>query len=244
MKRPAITVTDVTVRYQSSFESVVDHVSFSIEPAKMAMLIGPNGSGKTTLIKAMLGLIEYEGDIKIAGRDSDNSPHAIGYVPQTHTVDLSFPMTVAEFLHFSHTNCPDFVNRPEHIDKTLDLIGAKALYQKPINTLSGGQLQRVLLARAIMHQPKILILDEPEAGIDVGGEQTLYDLLKRLQTEQKITILVSTHEIDIVNLYADQVICLHHRLICDGRPQEVLTAETLKHLYGQHLHQEFINHVI
>jgi zinc transport system ATP-binding protein len=240
MPRPAIQVENVTVRYHRHFEPAITDLTFTIEPATIAMIIGPNGSGKTTLIKAMLGLIPYEGNIKINGRDVAACEHAIGYVPQNHSIDLSFPMTVAEFLHFSHTNCPDYVNRPAHIHKTLALIGADHLKNQAIKTLSGGQLQRVLLARALMHQPRILILDEPEAGIDVGGEQTLYDLLVMLKKEHQLTSLVATHEIDLVHHYADHVLCLNQKLIASGKPAEVINQPTLMALYGRHIEDRYV----
>ena len=237
MKPPAIEIKSVSVRYHESFEPVVKDISFTVDPSQIAMLIGPNGSGKSTLIKAMLGLLPFDGEIKIIGRDIDACNHAIGYVPQTHSVDVSFPMTVSEFLHYSHANCPDSVNRPQHIKHTLSLINADELTQKPINTISGGQLQRVLLARAIMHQPKVLILDEPEAGIDVGGEQTLYDLLVKLKNKHQVTILIASHDIDTVYHYADQVICLNQSLVCNGHPKEVLTTDKLHQLYGHYMEQ-------
>lgn len=237
--KAAIELQNVTVRYHQTFDPVVDDVSLQVEQGELAMLIGPNGSGKTTLIKAMIGLLPYEGTIKIVGRDIEVCEHAIGYVPQTHTIDLTFPMTVSEFLHFSHANCPDYVNRPNHIVHTLGSIAAQDLKSKPLSSLSGGQLQRVLLARAIMHHPRVLILDEPETGIDVGGEQTLYDLLIQLKNKHHITILVSTHEIDLVKHYADQVIALNRSLVGKGDPKEILTLDNLHKLYGHHVHNYY-----
>ena len=240
MKSPAIAVDRVFVRYHESFNPVIKDVSFTIEAGTIAMLIGPNGSGKTTLIKAMLGLLPHEGSIKISGRDIAACAHAIGYVPQTHSVDVHVPMTVNEFLHFSHANCPDYVNRPKHIKHTLKLIHADNLFDQPVSSLSGGQLQRVLFARAIMHQPKVLIMDEPEAGIDVGGEQTLFDLVVNLNQDHHLTVLIATHELDTVYHYAQQVICLNRKLFCDGPPRKVLTDKKLHQLYGRHL--RFNNH--
>lgn len=226
----------VTVRYQQKFEPAVQDVSFEVDKGQIAMIIGPNGSGKSTLIKAMLGLIPYEGDITLRGRDIEKASHAVGYVPQTHTVDLSFPLTVQEFLSFSHANCPDTVNRPKHIHNTLAKIHAENLMTKSLRDLSGGQLQRILLARAIMHQPKVLILDEPETGIDVGTEATLYDLIVQLKEKENVTSIIATHEIDTVKKYADQVICINHCLVCSAPPKEALTEEIIKSLYGHHTH--------
>lgn len=197
------------------------------------MLIGPNGSGKSTLIKAILDLIPYSGDIKLHGRDINACPHAVGYIPQVHSIDVTFPLTVNEFLHFSHTNCPDYINRPGHINHTLALINAQDLIDTKLNQLSGGQLQRVLLARAIMHQPRLLILDEPEAGIDVGAEKTMYQLLIEQKTQHHVAMLIATHEIELAQKYADTVLVLNHSLLATGKPSQVLTPDKIKKIFTQ-----------
>jgi zinc transport system ATP-binding protein len=114
-------------------------------------------------------------------------------------------------------------------------IKAEHLYEKPLTALSGGELQRVLLARAFVHKPKLLILDEPEAGIDVGGEQTLYELLTDLVKKEGLTILTASHELDVVFEFTDQVVCLNRKLICKGKPKEVLNQSTFMKMYGKHI---------
>lgn len=229
----ALDLKKVSVRYHHSFEPAILEVSFTAYRGTITSIIGPNGSGKTTLIKAILGLIPYEGEINLPALEKKRCGHPVGYVPQTHSIDLSFPMTVKEFLEFSHVNCPGFKLKSNSFKYTLSLLGAGALIDKPLQNLSGGQLQRILLARAILHRPALLILDEPETGIDIGGEQSLYDLLVKLSREKGMTVLVSSHEIDVVKHYADRVVCLNRSVVCEGKPEEVLNIGTLHKLYGR-----------
>lgn len=231
-----IKVEDLTVKYDPMQEMAVENISFELKEGQIGILIGPNGSGKTTILKAILGLISYSGNIKVLEREVFESYQNIGYVPQRPTFDLSFPVTVKEFLEISLSNCEDKSKRKlSNIERSLKTVNAERLLEKPLRKLSGGQLQRVLLARALAHNPKLLILDEPETGIDVGGEQNLYDLLTKLKKEKDITILISSHELDIVFQYADKVICVNKQLMCFGVPREVLTPKVFEKLYGQNI---------
>ncbi len=230
----ALSISNLTVQYNSRAHPAVEDVSFAVERGSISALIGPNGSGKSSLIKAVLGLVKYEGKIEVFGASVEEQYGNIGYVPQRFSFDHTFPITVSEFLDISHMHEyeQDISHRHDSIDHVLDVVQLHDTQDHLLSDLSGGQLQRVLLARALIHEPELLVLDEPEAGIDVGAEQTFYDVLDDLVQEQQVTVLLASHELDVVYGYADQVICLHRRLVCAGTPGEALKQETFEKLYG------------
>lgn len=232
----AIEVKNLTVTYPHRTEPAVKDVSFDVPQDAITVLIGPNGSGKTTIIRSILGLIEYQGEVKIFGQSREKARHLIGFVPQRFNFDPRFPITVAEFIGLTLSSGASLKKvRSHYIDQGLKRVGAYGLIQRRLNTLSGGQLQRVLLARALAFDPKLLILDEPESGVDVGGEQTFYDLLEELVDQKQLTALVASHELDVVYTYADRVVCVNQELLCTGKPHEVLDQETFVKLYGRGL---------
>ena len=231
----AVAVRDVTVRYDGP--AVVEHISFSIPIGHVAAIIGPNGSGKTTLIKALLGLIPYEeGEIIIFGKELYEVRSLIGYVPQRFDFDKQFPITVGEFLSLAlHRN-----QNTQQVIKKLKEVGLEAsIFQKQIGTLSGGQLQRVLIAQATLHNPSLLILDEPATGIDIVGEQAFVKILKNLNKRYHTTILIVSHDVSMVSRLVDIVICINKKLMCAGPPKSTLTQRKLEHLYGgaAHIHE-------
>lgn len=232
--KPALEIDNLTVTYPGYSHTAVDNVSFEIKKNSITALIGPNGSGKTTVIKAVLGLIDYQGEIQVFGRPIEVAYQQIGYVPQRFAFDPTFPLTVFEFvsLVLSSFSKKDVAAK---VRKTLDWVKASDLIERKLSSLSGGQLQRVLLARALVNNPKLLLLDEPEAGVDVGGEQTFYDLVEELVHKKEMTAIVASHELDVVYTYAQQVICLNRHLLCTGVPKEVLNQETFEKLYGRNL---------
>ncbi|OHA62704.1 MAG: hypothetical protein A3E07_01180 [Candidatus Wildermuthbacteria bacterium RIFCSPHIGHO2_12_FULL_45_9] len=222
----AIEVTNVAFAYTSSL--VVQEVSFCVETGAVTAIIGPNGSGKTTLLKLLLGILKpQKGTISVFGKQPKEARNFIGYVPQKFSFDRTFPLTVWEFLKFSHFECPS-----QKIEEYLNFFGMAQAKTALVGSLSGGQLQRVLLVRAMIHDPKILYLDEPSAGIDVGGEQTFYELVDRLHKQYKNTIVMVSHELDVVFHFATQVICLNKKLLCEGAPRDVLTPELLEQIFG------------
>jgi len=226
--REVIRVQDLNVQLNGA--EIVRNVSFSVNSGEIVALVGPNGSGKTTLVKALLGLIPYQGSVKILGRPIKEVLDRIGYVPQRFTFDRTFPLTVNEFLHL-------FIG-PENSDKVskalqeVELSGAK---NQLVGRLSGGQLQRLLIARAVLNNPKILILDEPTSGIDQEGEKDFYSLIEHQQKVHKVTVLMISHEINVVYHFATQVICLNRDLFCIGKPKEVMTKALLDKLYGSQI---------
>jgi zinc transport system ATP-binding protein len=227
----ALEVKDLTVWFEAQERPAVEEVSFSLDEGQIAILIGPNGSGKSTVLRAILGLVPFTGEVRVFGMPAAEARPQIGYVPQRLAFDLTLPLTVEEAVRMPLLGArgPDADSSLRHFTDTL---GIADLLDKPLGALSGGQLKRAMIARAMVTKPRLLLLDEPEAGIDVGGEQTLYELLQRLVAHHRLTALVCSHDLDLVFRYADQVLCLNRRLQCTGPPAEILTAEALARLYG------------
>jgi len=213
-------------------QPVLKDVSFTIQPGDLVAIVGPNGSGKTTLMRALLGLQPYqEGVIKLFDQPVQAHYGNIGYVPQQFKPDKSVPMTVGEFLEISRNK-----RTPIHrIKESLEEVGLHPVTSacKQLSTLSGGQLQRVLIARAIMHHPDLLFLDEPSTGIDIAGEQTLFELITTLNREHGMTVIMISHEINMVATTVNHVLCLNTSLVCSGPPHVALTDESLTRLYGK-----------
>ncbi|MEW6602060.1 MAG: metal ABC transporter ATP-binding protein [Nitrospirota bacterium] len=220
---------------------LIENITFSVEDGKIIAIIGPNGAGKTTLIKAILGLVPYEtGKVSLFGRPFRNS-HSdlkVGYVPQRLEFDRTIPLTVSELLGFTlpPVYTIPFLKRKgtrEHIDGLLNVVGAQALAQRSIGSLSGGELQRVMIAKAIVNDPKILFLDEPASGVDIEGQERFHDLIKRLNREKGLTVILISHDLNVVYRYSDKVLCMNRKLICTGSPEETLTDEVIKSMYGE-----------
>lgn len=186
---------------------VLDNISFNIKRDEVVAIAGPNGAGKTLLFKALLDAIQFEGQIKWS------SDANIGYVPQKLSVGEDLPLTVLEFLKLKEENI-------EKINKALSLVGFKEKAEhihhdlRVLNTtlggLSGGEMQRILIAYALLGEPNVLLLDEPTAGVDLKGEATFYSLFKKLKAEKDLTILFISHDKEVVGEYADRVIELKH----------------------------------
>jgi ABC-type Mn2+/Zn2+ transport system ATPase subunit len=238
----ALEIQHLTVHFEGAGHPAVEDVSFALEAGQIAMVVGPNGSGKTTLLRAILGLTPATGVVRICGRSIRQAYPLIGYVPQYLRFDTTLPLTGREMLLMplramaKHT-------RTASLAWAIETFQLAAFLDQPLGTLSGGQLKRLLLARAMLQHPRVLLLDEPEAGVDVEGEQTLYQLLAHLVSTEQLTALISSHELNIVLQVANQVICLNRRLFGIGPPTQMLTPQTLFQLYGptaawyQHNHQ-------
>lgn len=227
--QPAIFAENVSIKYGEN--TVVDNVSFSIEQGKIAAIVGPNGSGKTTLMKAILGLVPSRGEIIVLGQHLHDVRSRIGYVPQRFTFDRDFPITVEEFLNLARSNqCA--VSRITTVIKEVGL--TPLVLHKHLGNLSGGQLQRVLIAQAILHDPAILFLDEPATGIDVVGETAIHDVIEHLNKEHGTTVLMVSHDIAMISTLVDQVLCLNKKLLCSGPPKKALTQKSLGDLFGSH----------
>ena len=227
---PAISVSGITVSFGN--HNVLDNITLKIPSGSFTAIIGPNGSGKSTFIKAIIGLLKpKKGSIRILGQHLHDVRHTIGYVPQTFDFDRSFPITIAEFLDLDmHKHVQE-----SQLHESLKDVGlASNILDQQLGSLSGGQLQRVLIAQALIKRPSILILDEPAAGIDMSGEQQLMELLGNLSEEHGTTVVLVSHDISSVAKNVDQVICLNQKLICAGSPAKTLTKKQLGKLFGEH----------
>jgi zinc transport system ATP-binding protein len=212
------------VKVKLGKQEVLSELNFDIVEGAITMIIGPNGAGKTTLMKAILGLVEHSGKIKVNAAVQGK----LGYVPQKFDFDRNFPITVSELLEFA------LIEKVEgKIEAALAEVDMLEHADKKLGELSGGQLQRVLIARAIVNEPKLLFLDEPTAGIDSEGEQTFYEIIRHLNTHHGVTVVLISHEISIVYRYATQVLCLNRKLVCSGDPHDEVTREVLEKLYGK-----------
>jgi zinc transport system ATP-binding protein len=202
---------------------ILDNISFDVAKEKTLAIIGPNGAGKSVLFRALLGLIPYQGEIKW------QPGIKIGYVPQKLSVEKDIPLTVGEFLAFKEKK----IKERENILSLVGLEGESDFLKKKLGVLSGGQLQRVLIAFALLDNPEVLLFDEPTSGIDISSEETIYSLLHRLQDTKNLTILLISHELQVVYRYADNVLCLNKEKICLGSPEETLDKESLKKVFGK-----------
>jgi zinc transport system ATP-binding protein len=216
MSEPLIAVDRLSVA--AGGMRIIDNVSLAIFPREIVVLIGPNGSGKTTLLKALLGLVRSEG--KVVRR----SGLKIGYVPQQFTRDLSLPITVDGFLGL-------FAN-PKARAAALERVDIAHTKNRQLVSLSGGELARVLLARALAVAPQLLVLDEPLAGVDIAGEAALYHLIAEIRDELGCGILLVSHDLHVVMAQANRVICLNRHICCEGHPEAVMRDPAFLELFG------------
>lgn len=231
---PAVSVRDLSVSYGPV--KAVEKVCFDIPQGAVAAIIGPNGSGKTTVIKAILGLVEPDqGDIRLLGKHFHAARQFIGYVPQRFDFDRNFPMTVGEFMDLARRlHCGKHFPK-DAIAKKIDEVGLpQKILRSHLGELSGGQLQRVLIAQAIINDPLILFLDEPASGIDIAGEATFYEVLEHLNQVHQTTVVMVTHEIAMISKLVDTVICVNHQMVCYGPPTTTLTEKKIEELFGRH----------
>lgn len=216
---------------------IVDGISFTVDPGSITAIIGPNGAGKSVLLKALLRLIpKQKGTVKFFGIDHEHyrdvAP-SISYIPQYLNFDREFPLTVRGLFTLKSPRPLHMTDvEAQRMNDLLEKVNLVAYVDHRLSALSGGQLQRALIAYSLMDHPKLLILDEPSAGIDVSGQETIYALLQRIQQEEKLTMVLVSHELDVVMQYADQVLCMNKELLCAGVPSEVLSKEMLEKMYG------------
>jgi zinc transport system ATP-binding protein len=234
--------------YAYSGNLVLSNISFTVDEGDILGIIGPNGAGKTTLFSCMLGLRDdYTGTIRILGEDikKKNSKifKSIGYIQQKKTVDQNFPATVEEIVSLGISVTGK--NSKEKIDLALETIGLLAQKDRRVGELSGGQQQRVLIAKAMVNDPKLLILDEPATGIDLEMQNKFYSLLKKLNQENKITIIWASHDLDAVNKLATSVACINRSMFFHGQAYEFFENPDLLKAYSEssmQAHMHLHNH--
>jgi len=212
------------LRVKANGEEIIKNLSFNVGRGEFFIILGPNGAGKTTLFKALLGLIPYKGEIAWNRKNIK-----FGYLPErlSRSEFKKIPISIREFYRFKE----DSEEKISKILKAVGLKGDKFLEKNPGN-LSSGQFQRILIGWALLGDPEVLFFDEPTTGIDIGGEENIYSLLRKFWQERNLTILLITHDLNIVYGYATNVLCLHKNGICSGPPRKVLTPQLLEDLYG------------
>lgn len=216
-------------------EIILDNVNLHVHCGEMVVLIGPNGAGKSTLLKAILGQQEYSGVISFSVPGQRNRKPAIGYVPQTPSFDPGDPFSVADLFACCMSQRPAFLGLSKAMRQKvltcLERVNGEDLIDKRVGTLSGGELQRVLLALALEPLPNILILDEPLSGVDVEGMEVLMDMLDEIRQIYDLSIVMTTHDFGMLSTYADQVVLIDRGITCQGKPDEVLNSEDFRRVF-------------
>jgi len=200
-------------------EKILENLNFEVKKGEVLTILGPNGAGKTVLLKTLLGILSYKGEIEW------KRGIKIGYVPQRLPFIKDIPMSVREFFQLKDVS-------EKEIKEILNSIGLKEeILEKKIGELSSGQFQRILVGWALSSNPQVLLFDEPMTGIDIGGQESVYNLLEKLKREKNFTILLVTHDLSIVYKFATNCLCLNKKILCYSTPKE-LTTERLSQLYG------------
>ena len=233
MESKAIKLDNVSVSFDGT--QVLKDVSVTLDQGEFLGIIGPNGGGKTTLLKVLLGLLPPDkGEVSIFGKNPSKAGHYLGYVPQYSNFDVQFPINVWDVVLMGRVGelgwKPFFSKKDKKIaNKALKMVEMEDYKERQISKLSGGQQQRVLIARALTTQPKILLLDEPTASVDEKVRSGIYELLKRLNENKNMTIILVTHDIGVISSYVKKVACLNKYFIYHGSDE--LTQEMIEASY-------------
>ena len=217
---------------------ILSGVDADIRCGEITALVGPNGAGKTTLLLAILGLVPYTGEVRFCrAEEHGRGTPRIGYVPQRLEFDRNTPMTVLDFFSLTSQRFPVILghSRPSRqaAQESLSRGGAAHLVSRQLGKLSGGELQRVLLALALRDNPDILLLDEPVSGVDIAGEELFCEFLAQIHRESRFGLLWVSHDLSVATSHADRVICLNRSVVCQGATTETLTPENLARMYGR-----------
>ena len=235
-----IEIADLSFRYPGSDEDALSNICLRVEPGEKLGILGPNGGGKSTLLKIILGLFPCQrGTVLIHGQSPEHARRAglVGYLPQRIEAALDAPISVRQVVELAAMqDISPFARIPperrQHVDRVFELLGVFDLASRPVRALSGGQLQRIMIARALARKPKLLILDEPTVGIDVRGQQQFATLLSTLHSELGLTTLIVSHELRTVVAGSDRIACLartmHFHGTASGLTPEIL-AQVFRH---------------
>jgi zinc transport system ATP-binding protein len=233
---PVVELKHVSFAYQGT--PVLDDVSLIVDHRDFLSVVGPNGGGKTTILKLILGLIKpAKGTVRLFGASPENTRHRIGYMPQYASLDPLFPVSVLDVVLMGRLGQGMSLwgySRSDRrcAEEVLEKVEMAQLRDRPFFQLSGGQFQRVLLARALVSDPDLLLLDEPTSNVDVAIETGLYELLHRLN--EQLTIILVTHDLGFVSRYVNKVACVNRRLLT--HPTCEITGEMISAIYGSHVH--------
>lgn len=215
-----IEAADISIAFGD--RSVLEHVSLKVHEGQVVTLIGPNGAGKTTLVRIILGLLKPQ-----SGTVSKQAGLRIGYMPQKLHIEPTMPITVRRFLELArHAG-------KTPIDEVMREVRISHLLDQQMKAISGGEMQRVLLARALSQSPQLLVLDEPAQGVDVGGQAELYELINDIRSRHQCGVLMISHDLHLVMARTDEVICLNHHICCHGRPDQVSIDPSYLALFGR-----------
>ncbi|HHZ20543.1 MAG TPA: metal ABC transporter ATP-binding protein [Firmicutes bacterium] len=239
-KEIILSLSGVTLGYPGI--TALSDVSFAVAKGEFIGIIGPNGSGKSTVLKGILGLLPLlSGEIRVFGTSHLKvARKRIGYVPQKTRNDIDFPALVREVVVMGLYAQIGWVRRVDKshwrlVDESLALVGMEEYRNRSFRDLSGGQQQRVLIARAIVSRPELLLLDEPTAAVDISAQSSILETLEVLNREQGITMVMVTHDVNEIVHFADKILLLNKGLVAYGQPNEVLTKECLKEVYGDRI---------
>ncbi|MDN3610636.1 zinc ABC transporter ATP-binding protein ZnuC [Vibrio ostreicida] len=214
------------VSVQFGERKALDNINLSIKRGKITTLIGPNGAGKSTLVKVLLGLQK-----QFTGTVTQKKALKIGYVPQRLQLNDTLPLNVKRFMQLAGKYSK------QELQDALKLVGAEHLIKNNMHALSGGENQRILLARALLQRPDLLVLDEPAQGVDVQGQIDLYELIDTLRHRFNCAIFMVSHDLHLVMAKTDDVICLHHHVCCSGAPADITKHPNYIALFGQTRHE-------
>jgi zinc transport system ATP-binding protein len=210
------------IQLQREGRAVLEGINLQLAPQKILTLIGPNGAGKTCLVRIALGLLKPD-----SGTRHTKLGLRVGYVPQKWSMNESLPLDVYRFLSLAQKG----LKEPD-LTRVLAEVGALSTLRSPIARLSGGELQRVLLARALLRNPELLVLDEPAQGVDVAGQEALYSLIARVRDEYGCGVLMVSHDLHLVMAATDHVLCLNRHVCCEGHPESVGAHPEYLRLFG------------
>jgi ABC-type Mn2+/Zn2+ transport system ATPase subunit len=235
----AVEIRSLDVAYNRRL--AIEDVALSVPKGAMVGVVGPNGGGKSTLLKAVLGLVpRLRGTVEILGRPVDRrTRRLVGYVPQREEVDWNFPVSAFDVVMMGRVTSTTFLGRPTAHDKelaweALKTVGMEKYADTRIGEFSGGQQQRIFLARALAQEAEVLLLDEPVSGVDAPSQHEIFDLLRSLKGAGK-TVIVATHDLSCVAERFDLALLLNRHTVAFGRPEEVFTPELLNKTYQSHL---------
>ena len=218
-------------------EQILKDISMHVHCSEIVAIIGPNGAGKSTLLKSILGQQDHEGVISFSVPGQRNRQAKIGYVPQSPTFDPGDPITVADLFACCMSTRPAFLgvsgSMKNRILECLSRVQGESLIHKRVGTLSGGELQRVLLALALEPLPNVLILDEPLSGVDVDGMESVMEMLDEIRKTYDLSVVMTTHDFGMLSKYTDQVYLIDKSIVYSGTPNEVLASEEFRNVFHQ-----------
>ncbi len=225
MKQTLISLSDVS--YHIGDKKILHYLNFDLKAKEIVTIVGPNGAGKTTLLSVALGLIKPTSGI-VKRYQIDGQDLRIGYVPQSVNRDMTLPITVLEFMGLSKSKPSQGTIKTLLAELKLSHLAAAFL-----SNLSGGELRRVLFARALLNRPHLLVLDEPTAGVDIAGQEAFYHQLNELRERYQFAILMVSHDLHLVMSATDHVICLNQHICCQGKPAQVINNPQYKALFAK-----------